>query len=93
MCAAQMPVNSGASFSSIVDVVAQQQISWQDGGLGSKPLVHEILPSLRADASAARAALVEQLAELDDQVMQAFLDERSLSCEELKAAIRRYLEL
>jgi elongation factor G len=76
-------------FQGIIDLLSMQALKWREETLG---LVFEALaipPELQTEAAAAREALVEALAEVDDEVMEAYLAERELSLEELKAGLHR----
>jgi elongation factor G len=81
----QYPVNQGAEFNAVVDVLKMKMYRWKpEGGV---PEVLEI-PATEADkAGQLHAALVEAAAEHDDQLMEKFFDEGNLSEDELRAGI------
>ncbi len=65
-------------------------MKWREETLGVVFDELEIPADLEKPAAgAAREALVEALAEVDDEVMEAYLAERPLSPEELKAGMHR----
>ncbi|MDR1644242.1 MAG: elongation factor G [Tannerellaceae bacterium] len=81
----QYPVNQGPLFNAVVDVLKMKMYRWKpEGGV---PEVLEI-PDDEADkATQLHAALVEAAAEHDDQLMEKFFEEGSLSEDELRAGI------
>ncbi|MFI5330857.1 MAG: elongation factor G [Desulfobaccales bacterium] len=76
-------------FQGIIDLLSMQALKWREETLGVFFDEMEIPSDLKAAAGAAREALVEALAEVDDEVMEAYLAERELSSEELKAGLHR----
>ncbi len=86
--AMQIPIGSDANFSGVIDLLAMQAIYWDDE-LGRDIRVEEVPVDLRAEAEAARATLIERIAELDDELTVKFLEGDELSVDELKAGLRR----
>jgi elongation factor G len=85
----QIPNGLEAEFSGVVDLLEMKAISWEDDTLGAVPVVAEIPAELADAAAAARAAMIEAIAEADDEAMRAYLEERPMSPELLRAALRR----
>jgi len=84
----QLPLGSEASYEGIIDLVENK--AWRfDGNLDSDPMEVAIPESERARCSEFRQALIEKLAEMDDQILMAYLDGRSITAAELKGALRR----
>ncbi|XP_051267678.1 ribosome-releasing factor 2, mitochondrial isoform X2 [Dicentrarchus labrax] len=77
----QIPVGSGKSFSGVVDLLTNQKLIWKirtelgdDGRVfESKPLDQSDEPELLQEASEARTALIEQVADLDDEFAELLL--------------------
>jgi len=84
----QLPLGSEDSYEGIIDLVENQAWSF-DGSLDSEAVVVAIPESERAKCSEFRQALIEKLAEMDDQILMAYLDGHSITAEELKGALRR----
>ena len=57
--------------------------------IGSTYTVEEIPTELKGFAEAARATLISAIADLDDELATAYLEEKPITPEMLKAAIRR----
>jgi elongation factor G len=85
----QMPNALEEDFSGVVDLIGMRLCSWEDDTLGTAPVWGPIPEELREGAEAARATMIEAIAEVDDEAMRAYLEERPLSDELLRAALRR----
>jgi elongation factor G len=83
-----MPLGSEAAFHGMVDLVENKAWSF-DGESGSPPIAIEIPEAEKPKSEAARHSLIEKAAELDDELLVAYLDGKQISPEELKAALRR----
>ncbi|XP_063819925.1 ribosome-releasing factor 2, mitochondrial isoform X2 [Pseudophryne corroboree] len=97
----QLPIGEGKSFQGLVDLLSMETLTWsprssQDGGrlFERKPLKDSQDPGLQRSASEARNALLEQVADLDDEFASVILGEHSedftlVPVEKLQSAIRR----
>jgi elongation factor G len=84
----QLPLGSEASYEGIIDLVESK--AWRfDGTLDSEPLEVAIPESEQAVCAEFRQALVEKLAEIDDQIMVAYLEGANITASELRQALRR----
>jgi len=85
-----LPIGSCEDFSGVVDLVSMKALVWDvDVDQGRTFRTVDIPDDMRDDAELARAELVEKVADLDEGVMEAFLEKGDLSAEELVPAIRR----
>ncbi|MCX5892347.1 MAG: elongation factor G, partial [Deltaproteobacteria bacterium] len=84
-----IPWGEEERFQGVIDLLSLKAFKWQEETLGVCFDEQEIPEDLKPAAVAAREALVEALAEVDDEVMDAYLGERELSIEELKAGLHR----
>ena len=84
----QLPLGIEASYEGIIDLVENKAWSF-DGNLDSDPMEVAIPESEKAKCTEFRQALIEKLAELDDQILVAYLDGRDITVTELKQALRR----
>ena len=84
----QLPLGAESDFNSVVDLITMQQISWSDT-LGARREYAEIPQEWLAKSRDARAAMVERIAEQDDELLSAWLEGMEPTQEQLKAAIRR----
>jgi len=85
----QIPNGLEDEFSGVIDLIEMKMIVWEDDTLGATPVVTDIPEMLTGAATAARATMVEAIAEADDETMRAFLEERAMDGAMLRAALRR----
>ena len=88
-CPVNLPIGREESFKGVIDLVEMKAIVYDEATEGKTFTVGEIPAELKDDAELARAELVEKVADLDEGVMEAFLEKGDLSKEELVPAIRR----
>jgi len=84
-----IPWGEEDQFQGVIDLLAMKALKWRQETLGVAFAELEIPLDQEAAAAAAREALVEALAEVDDEVMEAYLAERRLAPEEIKAGLHR----
>ncbi|GAB6280107.1 MAG: elongation factor G [Thermovirga sp.] len=84
----QIPIGAEDNFSGIVDLVKFKAVIYHEE-LGIDPRVVDIPAELVEDATMGRDALIEALADLDEEVMTLFLDGKPVPEETLRRAIRR----
>ncbi|XP_019387793.1 PREDICTED: ribosome-releasing factor 2, mitochondrial isoform X1 [Crocodylus porosus] len=97
----QLPIGEARTFKGVIDVVTKEQIIWKptsssdDGKVfEQKPLAETGDLGLLKEAKDARNALIEQVADLDDEFAELVLGEFSenfdlLPADKLQSAIRR----
>jgi len=88
-CPVELPIGREDGFKGVVDLVNMKGIVYDEATEGKKFEVGEIPAELKEEAELARAELVEKVADLDEGVMEAFLEKGDLTAEELVPAIRR----
>ncbi|MCR5413995.1 MAG: elongation factor G [Kiritimatiellae bacterium] len=84
-----IPIGREDSFKGVVDLLDMKAIVYDEESEGKTFTVGEIPAEMRDDAEFARAELVEKVADLDEGVMESFLENGDLTKEELVPAIRR----
>ncbi len=86
--AINFPDGTEDSFKGIVDVIHRQYITYKDeDGITLERV--DIPDHLKEKAEEYYHVLLESLADVDDQIMMRFLEEKEVSPEEIKAVIRR----
>ncbi len=85
----ELPIGKEDAFQGVVDLIRMKGIIYDEASEGKKFVEGEIPAELKDEAELARAELVEKVADLDEGVMEAFLEKGDLSAEELIPAIRR----
>lgn len=84
-----LPIGSEADFVGIIDLVAMNAVIWRDESLGAKFDVVEIPAEMRAQAEEYHAKLVEAAVEVDDDLLNRYLEGDKISESELRSCIRR----
>ncbi|MCI5775149.1 MAG: elongation factor G [Aerococcus sp.] len=84
----QLPIGSEDSFSGIIDLVTMEAEIYGDD-LGTVINEEEIPEEYKEDAEKWHNNLVEACADLDDDLMMAYLDGEEIAPDQLKAVIRR----
>jgi elongation factor G len=83
----QLPIGKEDVFLGIIDLIRNVAEVYKDD-LGKEILEVEIPEDMKELAAEYRAAMVEAIAELDEELMMKYLDGEEISEEELKAALR-----
>ncbi len=84
----QVPIGSEADFVGVVDLLEMKATVFDDE-LGAKPKVVEIPAEMREQVESKREALIEKIAELDEDLTMKYLEGEDISIPELKAALRK----
>ncbi|NMC15289.1 MAG: elongation factor G [Chloroflexi bacterium] len=86
--AMQIPIGEESAFSGVINLLEEEAVYFDDDG-GKDPRVELIPEEYREKAARKRAQLVEKIAELDDALIEKFLEGETISISELKAALRK----
>jgi elongation factor G len=87
-----LPIGAEEQFAGVIDVVNQKAFVWGPGDVVNEGLnyeVKEIPDALKDKAKAALAELIDAVSNKDDVIAELVLEEKPISPEVLKAAIRR----
>jgi elongation factor G len=84
----QLPMGAESAFKGIIDLLGMKAIVYKDD-LGKEQDVIDIPAEYVEAAEEARERLLNQLADLDDEIAELFLEEAEIPVATLKAAIRR----
>ena len=87
----ELPIGKEEGFQGVVDLLEMKGIVYDEASEGKTFTVGEIPAGLKDDAELARAELCEKIADLDEGVMEAYLEKGDLTADELRAAIRRHV--
>ncbi len=86
----QLPIGAEADFVGVVDLVEMRALTWRgETKMGEDYQIEEIPADLKEKAEEARATLVERCAEVDDDLMEMYLEGEEPTVEQLKAALRK----
>ena len=86
----QLPIGSENDFIGVIDLVEMRALTWRgEVQKGEDYAIEEIPADLRERAEEYRTALVEAVAETDDELMELYLGGEELTVEQIKHGIRR----
>ncbi|MDR0631918.1 MAG: elongation factor G [Holosporaceae bacterium] len=85
----QLPDGIESDFIGIVDLLKMKAYHWKDETMGAEYTVVDIPLNLKDKAEEYRRRLVEMAVEQDDAIMEAYLDGKQPTVDELKSCIRK----
>lgn len=85
----QLPIGAESDFVGIVDLVEMNASIWRDESLGAKFDVVEIPADLKAKADEYRAKLLDMVVEADDEIMEAYLEGKEPTPDQIRSCIRK----
>ncbi len=85
----QMPIGAEDALEGIIDLVTMEEWVWEGEDLGATWIRQPIRDSLRARADEMRAELIEIAVEMDDDVMEQYLEGNEPDVPTLRRLIRR----
>jgi elongation factor G len=85
----QVPIGEEERFAGVVDLVSMRAFLYNDLDLGANLEETDIPESVREKAERARVELVESLADVDEFIMERYIEGESISPDELTASIRK----
>ena len=84
----QFPIGSESNYQGIIDLIENK--AWSFDGDPTTPPIEIAIPESEQDkCTQARHALIEKLAETDDQILAAYLEGITITPSDLKQALRR----
>ncbi|AQW21595.1 elongation factor G [Lentilactobacillus curieae] len=87
--AIQMPIGAEDDFEGVIDLVEMKADIYDEDELGSEWDTVDIPDEYKEEAEKRRGQMLEQLADIDDDIMEKYLDGQEISVDEIKAAIRK----
>ncbi len=84
----QLPLGAESNFKGIIDLVRMKAVVWQEETLGAKFADEDIPSDMLEEANKYREKLIETVVELDDEIMEKYLDGTSPTEEEVKKLVR-----
>lgn len=85
----QLPLGAEERLTGVIDLIRMKAIVWDDDTLGATFRDEEIPADLLEQAERNREKLIETVAEVDDDIMEAYLSEQPIATDALVAAIRK----
>ncbi len=85
--AIQLPIGEEGDFSGIIDLVKMKAYKFE-GKMGEQVIEFDIPESYKAEAESFREQVIEKAAEQTEELMNAYLENGTLSIEEIKQGLR-----
>lgn len=82
------PVNEGINFNTVVDLVSMKAFKYEEAG-SKKYTEMDIPDNLKDEANQLREELIEKIAESDEDLMNKFFEEGTLSEEEIITGLKK----
>ncbi len=84
------PVGKEDSFKGVVDLLSLKTLIWDKDAQGTEYSVLDEIPSdIKDKVFKYRAKLIEQVAEMDDKLLEKYLEGKELEIEEIKKVLRK----
>ena len=84
-----IPIGSEADFKGMVDLIEMKAMIWSDENLGINFETIEIPEDLRDQAEIMHGEIIEMAVEMDDKLMEDYLEGKSIAIEDVKKCIRK----
>jgi len=84
----QIPIGAEENFIGVVDLIEMKAIVWEEETLGAKYHYEEIPADLKDKAEEYRTKMLETLADINDEIMEKYIEGKEITPEEIKKAIR-----
>jgi len=85
----QLPIGSGELFTGIIDLISDKAILYSGEGYDITFFEESIPDDLKLIAHEYREKMLEAVSDYDDNLMELFLDEKPISEDQIRAALRR----
>jgi elongation factor G len=85
----QIPYGSEENFQGIIDLVRGVMYTFDEQTLGAKVVEVPIPAEMTGEATAARESLLEALADMDDSLLEMFLEGKHIETQHIKSVLRR----
>ena len=85
----QLPIGAEDHFEGIIDLVKMRAIYWDDSTLGMKFEERDIPPTMQATCEEWREKMIEMAAEANEELMNKYLEEGTLSAREIHQGLRQ----
>ncbi|OGK08779.1 MAG: translation elongation factor G, partial [Candidatus Riflebacteria bacterium RBG_13_59_9] len=87
--AVQLPIGAEETFRGVVDLVEEKAYYWNDEDLGVSYDAGEIPAEMLGEVHTWRREMVERICERDDELLEKYFAEQSITTSELRAVLRR----
>lgn len=84
----QLPIGAQDSFEGVIDLIKMKAIRWDEDALGIRYQEMDIPSDLREESEHWHSEMIEAAAEANDELMDKYLEEGTLSVEEIRRGLR-----
>lgn len=84
----QIPLGAEEHFEGVIDLMVMKAVMFEERSLGSKYFEQDIPLEYRQEAERMRNQMLERIVELDDQLMEMYLEGAEITVERLRQALR-----
>jgi elongation factor G len=84
----QLPIGGEGSFKGVVDLIQRKAYLYREDGSGQFEL-KDVPPDMKEEVERLREKLVETVVEMDDQLMEKYLESGEVSIEEIVQCLRK----
>ena len=86
-CPIQIPIGAENTLEGVIDLITMEEWTWKGEDLGATWSRQEIRSELRPKAEKLRGEMIELAVEMDDEVMEAYLEGEEPSIEILRLSL------
>ena len=84
-----LPIGAGDIFTGIIDLITMKAILYNESSLGTHFEIGDIPNDMAEEAEKWRHHLIEETASYDEHLLEKYLDEKEITEDEIKSAIRK----
>jgi len=85
----QVPYGKEDTFKGVIDVIERKLVVWDDDTLGARFRFEEIPAEYEEEVERAREEMIEALSDVDESIMEKYIEGDTVSVEDIKAAVRQ----
>src|SRR5215510_5191381 len=85
----QMPIGAEDQFKGIIDLIEMNAVTWKDETKGAEFVIEEIPEGLKNAAQLRREAMIEAIADADDEIATKYLEGAEIQADQIRAGLRR----
>jgi len=85
----QIPLGKEDEFKGVIDLVEMKEIVWPHEMEGDKFIERDISPEYKEVVLEKRNEMLEKLSEIDDSIMEKYLENEPITSEEIKKVLRK----
>ena len=84
----QLPIGGEGNFKGVVDLIHKKAYVYRDDGSGQFE-INEVPPPMKEEVDRAREKLIEAVVEMDDRLMEKYLESGDISVEDIVQCLRK----